>query len=65
MLNDVLYKEKGTIFVFRQGEKKPFTTRTYDLTKHPLYNELSTPYTPQQSNPKNIEKGEIENYDEF
>lgn len=64
-LNDVLYKEKGTIFVFRQGEKKPFTTRTYDLTKHPLYNELSTPYTPQQSNPKNIEKGEIENYDEF
>lgn len=44
-LSDVLYKEKNTIFIFSQGEKKPIVSRTYDLTKHPLYESLSSPYT--------------------
>jgi type IV secretion system protein VirD4 len=64
-LNEVLYKEQGTIFVFQQGAKKPFTTKIYDLTKHPLYNELSAPYTTPETTKRTIEKGEVENYDEI
>lgn len=44
-LSDVLYKEKTTIFIFQQGERKPITTKVYDLKKHPRYKQLSSPYT--------------------
>lgn len=41
-LNDVLYKSKNEIYVFKQGDRKPIITKVYDLTKHPRYNELSS-----------------------
>ena len=44
-LNDVLYKTKNEIYVFKQGDRKPIITKVYDLTKHPRYNELSSPNT--------------------
>ena len=44
-LNDVLYKSKNEIYVFKQGDRKPIITKVYDLTKHPRYNELSSPNT--------------------
>ncbi len=62
-LNEVLYKEQGTIFVFQQGKKKPFTTKTYNLKNHSLYSELSNPYINPQTSKKSIDKGEFEKYD--
>ena len=50
-LADVLYKDQKTIFVFQQGGKKPIHTKVYDLTKHPLYNELTSPYTSRPTKP--------------
>jgi hypothetical protein len=44
-LQEVLYKNKSDIFVFRQGERKPTITIVYDLTKHPKYKRLSSPYS--------------------
>ena len=44
-LNEVLYKSKGEVFVFRQGERKPVITKVYDLKTHPRYKELCAPYT--------------------
>lgn len=38
-LGDVLYKERDTIYVFRQG-CRPIITKTYDLTTHPRYGAL-------------------------
>lgn len=49
-LNDVLYKSKNEIYVFKQGDRKPIITKVYDLTKHPRYNELSSPYTSPMKN---------------
>ena len=42
-LASVLYKERETIFVFRQGEK-PIVTKTYNLKSHPYYSRLKSPY---------------------
>lgn len=44
-LQEVLYKNKSDIFVFQQGERKPTITKVYDLTKHPKYKRLSSPYS--------------------
>lgn len=44
-LQEVLYKNKSDIFVFQQGERKPTITKVYDLTKHPKYQRLSSPYS--------------------
>lgn len=42
-LDNVLYKDKNTIFVFRQGEK-PIVTTPYNLKAHPYYSQLNRPY---------------------
>lgn len=42
-LENVLYKDMKTIFVFRQGEK-PIVTEPYNLKSHPYYSRLNRPY---------------------
>ena len=42
-LDNVLYKDMKTIFVFRQGEK-PIVTKPYNLEAHPYYAKLNHPY---------------------
>lgn len=42
-LENVLYKDMKTIFVFRQGEK-PIITSPYNLRAHPYYQKLNRPY---------------------
>ncbi len=42
-LENVLYKDLQTIFIFRQGEK-PIITKTYNLKGHPNYQKLNNPY---------------------
>lgn len=42
-LENVLYKDLNTIFIFRQGEK-PIITKTYNLKSHPNYQKLNNPY---------------------
>ena len=49
-VQDVLNKSKNEIFVFQQGKRKPIITKVYDLTKHPRYNELSSPHTSPMKN---------------
>ena len=55
-LQEVLYKNKSDIFVFQQGERKPTITKVYDLTKHPKYQRLSSPYS--SSKEKEIDGGD-------
>lgn len=50
-LASVLYKERETIFVFRQGEK-PMVTKTYNLKSHPRYSGLVNPYGKQNQDNK-------------
>ena len=50
-LASVLYKERETIFVFRQGER-PMVTKTYNLKSHPRYSGLVNPYGKQNQDNK-------------
>ena len=48
-LENVLYKDMNTIFIFRQGEK-PIITKTYNLKEHPNYQKLNNPYNLETNN---------------
>lgn len=50
-LENVLYKDMQTIFVFRQGQK-PIITKTYNLKLHPSYSKLNNPYNLENINYK-------------
>lgn len=50
-LENVLYKDMQTVYVFRQGEK-PIITKTYNLKSHPNYSKLNNPYNQETNNNK-------------
>lgn len=55
-LADVLYKDKGTVFVFQQGHK-PISTKAYDLRSHRNYPLLKDNYVTEKPTPGSRDDG--------